>query len=213
MPDRAHSAGLLVLDRFNWFSEESPIRPRKEPVPVIALSNAEITERYRGIDGDGWPQGPGLDEIRQAELYDYRLGFGGVAPLDQFEKVFAYYREVSKNRLCDLVFIDFPWRSGPSVEAPTGFSFCGHDYGMFESTTTHYPCIFHEVIYGQDEELIAMAKELNDCLLLPSMALVDRLVMTRQRLIEARVPLEIESEWFPYEAIAVYAYPRLHGPR
>lgn len=213
MPDRAHSAGLVVFWRFNLWSGENPARPRQDAEPALPLSNAEVAERYRGFDSWPWPDGPGLKEIHQVDLNDFGLGFGGVAPLEQFGKVIAYYQAVSDSRRCDLVFLDFPWRSGPSVKAPSGFSFCGYDYGLYASPGQRYSCIFHEVIYAQDEELVAMARRLNDCLLLPSLDLVDSLAAIRRQLLAVSAPLEIESEWFPYEAIAVYAYPRLYGAK
>src|SRR5262245_4002406 len=109
-------SGLLVVRRVNWFTEFS----RANRLPAMNLSHEKILVVYRGFDGQPWPDAPNT-ELPRLE--------GGLAPLDQYNDVEAFYNAASNEYLCDLIYIQFSNRAYSLSSSPPDLVFLGYDYG------------------------------------------------------------------------------------
>jgi hypothetical protein len=184
--------GLLVVRRSNVNVDEGlSIRP-----PAVPLTHDLVEKRYRGIEGEPWPQ---LDESGDVQLVD------GLAPLEQLSRVKAYYDRLPSGPTYDLVYCQFGVRSETRQELPEQFVFCGYDYGFYGSEWSVYSVIFNEVVYGLYSSMQAFAKLLNECLLLPSYDVVQELERIRNHMLSVGSDLE-QAEIC--RAISIYAPPR-----
>jgi hypothetical protein len=175
--------GLLVVRRINWFLSPPTGQPVPDRVPAVrGCSHDEILRRYRGIEGDAWPDG---EDIKKIRLED------GLASCEQFDLIYEYYSKVRGRFHCDLIHC---WEATKgevqSQNLPSSFNFCGFDYGYYLSEDNHYSSLFNEIIYGKYEELRSYAKLLNESLLFPSKEIINRLGQTRKSLVKDGADLE-----------------------
>lgn len=184
MQQHTNTAGLLVVKRTNFFKDE-----RYKPVsrlPALDLSHEEVVKRYRGFDGEPWPQVIGLENI---SLRD------GLASLQQQQAVVAYLTETKKKFSCDMLYLSLG--APPAlISPPESFCFLGYDYGFYVSESNYFSALFHEVIYGLYPELRELSRLLNGQLLFSSLIDVQGLEEARERLLAAGGDLETDEEQF-----------------
>jgi len=185
--------GFLVVRRINYFEEpQFRTAPRNA---VLSLSHVEVLNRYKGFEGDPWP-----DELDSTgiQLVD------GLAPADQYELVKAYFERATQSRtLCDVIYLQIPGEVRRPAPLPR-FKFRGYDYGYYVSEFGLFSAIFHDVIYGDYAELRAFAELLNDALLFTSLDDAKMVDKTREDLIERGAALE-QDEDEAFVPIAIYA--------
>ena len=185
--------GFLVVRRINYFEEpQFRTAPRNA---VLSLSHVEVLNRYKGFEGDPWP-----DELDSTgiQLVD------GLAPADQYELVKAYYSKATlSHALCDLIYLQIPGDDRRSARFPH-LRFRGCDYGYYVSEFGLFSAIFHDIIYGDYAELRTFAELLNDALLFTSLDDVKMVHKTREDLIETGAALE-QDEDETFVPIAIFA--------
>ncbi len=190
------SRGLVVLRRVNYFAD-ARFRPRLV-APSVDLSVSQILTRYRGIEGEPWP----LEE----ELEGIHLS-GGLASLYQLKDVVLYFKRSRELFLCDPIYLKLAPANIGYTELPRAFSFCGFDYGMYQSAFNLYSAVFNEVIFGRHPETRAFGRTLNEHLLLPSADAVRQYERVRQHLVQGGVDLEVTEEGETFAPMAVYHVP------
>jgi hypothetical protein len=127
--------------------------------PTIALDIDELHVRYRGIEGEPWPNRP-------AKLSEHLVE--GLLTARSLEPAKKYYDMVAAECLCDLLYIESFTHSGGETELPREFVLLGFDFGFFrvsDDFTASRSRIYSEVLFGEHEDLREMAGELNDNLL------------------------------------------------
>ena len=145
-----------------------------------------------GIDGVAWP---GADEFES----EFRILVG---PASTYRAVSAYYRWISSQAECDLIYIAGP---GPAPRGlPGDFVFRGYDYGYYISEYCSFSALFHDLIWGQYDSLRSYASLLNDGLLFPSTDSLVPVARERKRLVEEGADLETDE---PMGPIAVWSPP------
>ncbi len=167
-----------------------------------ALTADDVVRRYRGIEGQSWPQ----EELIAAELGgEEKLLEDGLSSLSAYDAIWAYYARVSQRHRCDLLYCSIlnRWEEVGVASAPTAFTFWGYDYGYYEGAYNNFSAIFNDVIYGGYAPLQTYATRLNNYLLLPHLDTVHELDKARQNLISDGAFLENDE---PFVAIAVYGY-------
>lgn len=185
--------GLLVVRRINYFTDSRYSALRR--LPSLSLTDDEIVQRYKGIEGECWPIG---DEMKSLMLSH------GLAPIQQYEFVLQYFIEASMTLCCDLLYI----RSSTLLDRPSflpnNFRFCGYDYGLFYSGFDNYSVIFNEVIYGAYDSLRAYSKYLNADLLLPEPLKLEALEQDRMMLVDGGNDLETAEDDEVFQAFSIY---------
>lgn len=179
--------GWLILER------RLSVSKRSESVLAesgIGLCLYDISGRYKGIEGCPWP---GLEKTQNVSLVC------GVAPADQYELVLEYYRCTCADIKCDMIYIIQGSYDIPSL--PSGFTFCGYDYGYYSSEYDSYSVVWNEVLFGRHQSLRDFGGMLNMHLLIPTVELVDKLALVRGELVRAGADLEVDEPSYP---IAVY---------
>lgn len=203
MRSQCNTSGYLVVRRINPAKDvpiDNPIaRPDIRP-PNLALSHEGVLARYRGLDGWPWP---GDSHLAMPPLAN------GLAVTTPFTALEEYYEETSKLYPCDLMYLDFAHGVKTPVGLPPNFRFLGYDYGYYQWEDNLFSSLFHEVIYGVYDEMIAFAKLLNDNLLLPSVDIAQELHCVRTQLLEIGAHLERNGEVL--SPIAIYGSDR-HQP-
>jgi len=193
------TSGLLVVRRINWFSNPPTGQPVATRVPAVGWSHEDILKHYRGIEGEAWPDG---EDVKHLGLER------GLASLDRFDLVIKYYSKVRDKYLCDLVHCHEALTGEVQfLNIPSGFNFCGFDYGYYVSEDNHYSSLYNEIIYGRHQGLRAYAKHLNDSLLFPTIEMVNRVDLTRKALIKDGADLETSEGGEVFTAIAIHAPP------
>lgn len=190
IPNSSFIGGLTVIRRINWPVEYAKVPSRK---PSIDMSDEEVFEHYKGIDGEAWPETSALRDITLQ---------AGLAPLHEYEAVKAYLRSVSAKYKCDLLYLEFPCGADDVPPIPLDFKFLGYDYGFYQSEDNLFSSIFHEVIYGRYGEMKSHASFLNNNLLLPTLETISSLTFARDNLLKTGADLETDDEAFM--SIAIY---------
>lgn len=183
--------GLTIIRRINLPSEYPEVATKR--LPVGTLSHEEVFKRYRGIDGEPWPEALGLRDITLE---------AGLASVRQYQAIETYFKRVSDEHLCDLLYLRFPRGAHETHLTPLDFAFLGFDYGFYSSEDNLYSSISNEVIYGLYGQMTSHAKLLNKNLLLPTLNTVAALSHTRDELL--RNGADLETNDGPFVAIAVY---------
>ena len=187
------TTGFLVIRRVNYFTEER-FRP-VDRFPALGLSHEEVLRRYRGFEGEPWPESPGLKKI---VLND------GLASLDQYKAVLDYFRQVNRQFQCDLLCLRF--LINQANDSPhCDFNFVGFDFGFYSSEFNHFSVLFHEVVYGEYNELRECVQLLNANLLLPTHADSECLEQKRTKLVASGADLETDDDGEGFVPIAIFA--------
>ena len=164
--------GFLVLNRTD-ITDSQLVKSGR--LPVLSLSHEEVRQRYRGIEGDPWPECKDMGKIKLE---------GGLSSLEQHKIVVDYYNIVSKKYLCDFLYIQtLPHLSNVRIPIPHEFTFLGYDYGYYE-LEDRYSSLYYELIFGFYDEMRHFAKYLNEHLLLPSIDLIKDIEHSRKELVE-----------------------------
>lgn len=127
--------------------------------PTVALGQDEIHRRFRGLEGEPWPNRP---PKLQDHLVDGLLSYKSFPPAQK------YYELMAREFLCDFLYIEPFTHMGGESELPREFVLLGFDFGLFlvtEDYTSARSKVYSEVIFGEHEELREMAGELNEHLL------------------------------------------------
>ncbi len=163
--------GLLVVKRETW--ETSQAR---------STSFLEKAKRYGGFDGQPWPGERGVI----AEYIE-----NGLVKPNYFHKVQSYYRVVSKQYPCVLLYLSFNLEEGPPDSIIDVFTFKGFDHGFYDSEYSCFSALLHEVILDDRyEELEEFRKSLNVHLLFPSQEIASRFSYVRTALLRQGKDLE-----------------------
>lgn len=186
-------SGLLVLKRINYFNETRYKSLKR--TPSVNLAHDELIARYRGIEGEPWPDALGREEIT---VHD------GLAPLAEYRAVLEYFQNLKANMLCDLLYIRFV-KTAVEELPRSNFSFCGYDYGFYSSVSNNYSVVFHEIIYGRYDELRACSKLLNQYLLIPTLEDIDKIENRRTQLVSEGADLETDESFEGFSPISIYA--------
>lgn len=119
-----------------------------------------------------------------------------------------YFERVKESVESHLLYVLVGSTASDCPSYLRGFRFLGLDFGTFISEDNYFSVVFHEVLFGANEELRAVAVQLNESLLLPSAAELSNLCEARAK--AQRRGADVET--FPVdeapEAIAIFAYER-----
>ena len=151
---------------------------------------------YRGIEGMHWPDNtPEKFKILH-----------GLAALEQLPQIMNYYRSLYGDRNCDLLYIqthEVPTIPNPP---PSGFTFCGYDFGNYISEYNFFSVIFNEVLLGKYEEMRQFASYLNENLLFEKETDVEKLKVIREKLTQQGADLETTEIDEGFCEIKVYIF-------
>lgn len=187
--DGAHHR-VLVVDRlavFGRFEKAIGSRPCH-----VGLRHDEVFRRYRGIDGEPWPLGEPSD-----------LSFlNDTVSLPDWDAAKRYARAAGS---ADI--IAFGPDSGPVLHLPEGESGAslrrlGFDLGVFQDRYAQFSVVLNEVVFGGVASVAAFARELNEHLLLPSLAAAAQLDVVRRAALADQEDLEQMDS--PFGPIAIY---------
>jgi hypothetical protein len=177
---RSSVVGLLVVDR--WFRFEE-FRRKQSSQPLESApgnSMTDILRKYRGIDGVCWP-----DEGNLSHLIDE----DGLAPISAVDEVKAYRATHPRAEFLDLIALATP-PVEPIGSALPGFVFSGIEVGYYDSPWSSFSSIFHDVLFGRNEQLHRFKERLNSALLLSSPADAQTLIDVRAEQMNAGADLE-----------------------
>ena len=184
--------GLVVIGRDRW----TPEMVANRPVPE-GLTSSESLLRYRGFDGEPWPEVSPQLEISC-----------GLLPAVELESALAHYRRVKRFRRVSLLYLqEFTGRLLPP-EFPSDF--LGFDHGWYMGEDCTFSCILHEILFGLEDTLRSWATQLNEHLLFGSAKGIDEYRSARASARENGVDLE-ETDGEP-DTFAVFDV-RLDDPR
>jgi hypothetical protein len=164
--------------------------PYAQQKPAADISFQEVFRRYRGLDGEVWPQ----KEHAEFPIED------GLAAIEHWSLVNQYVRKLASANECDVIMLA---RLGPRLDSvqQLGWSFAGFDVGYFESEWSHFSVILCEVIFGVNSELRSFCSRLNEHLLLSTLEDARALLTERSRLV--RLGRDLEEEPPQMETLAV----------
>lgn len=162
--------GFLVVSRLNLLSRVDSDPSGRQP--HLHLTDKDIISRYRGIEGQPWPDYPSKERLCITD---------GLTSVGQFDQVTAYYLGLPGEARCDFIYCQFRTTAPLQPSIAPAFRFCGYDYGYYLSEYNHYSVLFNEVVYGVYDALARFSVVLNDCLLLPSDEAVRELADIRNR--------------------------------
>ena len=180
---------VLVLDRLAVFGRfEKAIRSR--PCHV-GLRHDEVFRRYRGVDGEPWPLGEPAelsflkDTVSLLDWHTpkrYALAAGSV-------DVIAFGPDSGP-------VLHLRHGPGPSLRR------LGFDFGVFQDRYAQFSVVLNEVVFGSVPSLAALARELNEHMLLPTFEAAARLDLVRRAAIAEQADLEQMDS--PFGPIAIY---------
>lgn len=186
--------GFLVVKRINYFLE-----PKYDAKPIkssVDKKAEDVIKYYRGIEGEPWPLG--------TELFRTNTLDSGLLPFEQYDLANRYYKAANDRFNCDFIFLEsYPKVIHNKLDS-YNFTFCGFDYGLFDSEYNYYSAIFHEIIYGQYEELRGYSKYLNRCLLLPEFDILLKYEKRRHHLLKEGYDLETSDDNETFSPIPVF---------
>jgi len=133
--------GILVVNRAEF------VRPAL--ARVSEQQQLARVSRYRGFDGNIWPQ----EESLSVQLKD------GLASVEEQEVVRRYALTLDRRDECDLVLLRYG--EALSMAAPLGWRCIGYDLGYFESECAHFSVVLNEVLFGAMTRLRRFADRLN----------------------------------------------------
>lgn len=159
--------GVLVLNRMALMrlAEQSGVLTNRRPLLDISVS--DIFRKYRGFDGDPWPDLADTD----------RLTLDGLADPNDLEWACGYRTSLDCRSECDLIFLTNSDHSMPPFD---GWRLAGLDVGWFQGEELHYSIVLNEVIFGIHKSLLELSRALNGSLLFDSMS-VAQILLERRR--------------------------------
>ncbi len=186
--------GYLVLRRINYFEEPSPAQQAR--ISATGLSHKEILVRYKGIEGEPWPETPCLQDIRISDSK-------GIVLEDQMIELAQYYHQALKiyGRV-DMICLANPYCADESLLEHA--EFVGYDWGCFESQYNYFSSVFNEIVYGLYPQLTEFADTLNDNLLFPTLDAAEAFSQKRLSLLDGSHDLETFEAGEPCGTISVY---------
>lgn len=107
-------------------------------MPPEPLTADDVLSRYRGLDGEAWPDDADLGSHSDS----------GLIPIGTFSRVNAYFQRVRRKYRADLVVLGSP-PAGRSVRGLEECHFRGYDYGYYEGAYSSLSVLVHEVMSGQ----------------------------------------------------------------
>lgn len=182
--------GLLVVERTYRFQ-------------ATTSGTQDIVAKYRGIEGTPWP-----DEVRERFTVSR-----GLATLEQLPDIVTYYQALAKTPRSDLLFIQTPERRQVAGPLPSGFAFCGYDFGNLISEYNLFSVVFNEVLFGEHDELRRFSSCLNANLLFEKERDIEELSVVREKLAQAGADLESTEPEEEFCAICVYSGSYCFGRR
>lgn len=169
------TSGLLVVQRIdNTTFDHLDRRP-----PFDGVSEIEVFDRYRGIDGDVWPGDPAAAGISLKN---------GLANTSEMPFVRHYLSTIQAGPGCDVVMV----ARCDALDKTLGYDsrFLGFDIGFLESEFNCYSFLFHEVIYARFDRLGKYGSSLNQNLLLPSYDLASEVIEIQKNLEKEGIEFE-----------------------
>lgn len=197
--DTGSRTGFLVVGR-SRHKEQLARRPANSYLLARKKTVEEIETTYAGFDGEVWPLECGKQSL---EICD------GLAPLSNLRATEEYYKKARSESICDLLILDFSSEIWESARLPTYFEFVGFDFGVYATEYNYFSVLFHEVIFGQNDELRAFGLLLNPHLLFASTEVVGKVLKARELLSKSNdVDLETFEPEECLEPVAIYRYVR-----
>ena len=178
--------GLLVVERTRRF-ERTLIGGPKHAIKTS-------TDTYCGIEGTPWPD----DALKNIKISC------GLAMSEQLPEILNYYYAISKNRKCDLLYIQTREVLSRIDSPPPGFIFSGYDFGNYISEHNFFSVIFNEVLLGKYTELKEFASRLNANLLFDKEDDLEDIELTRATLTKNGADLETTEMDEGFDKIEVY---------
>lgn len=169
----ASDAGILLLRRTDWHEFGKRL-------PVIGLNQNEVISRYRGIEGDLWP-----DES-SAQFSATDTGLAPIAAASEILRFAARLCELSPDKQYDVILVD------PSLSANNSAPI-GYECGYLEGDQNVFSAILNDIIYGRFPALINFRTALNEHLLFNSLDAAKSFLQCRDELIQAGYDLEADD--------------------
>lgn len=171
--------GLLVLNRMALMRRAESAGVLSSRIPAVKLAPVEVFKRYRGFDGQPWPD----LESRNFDVRD------GVADLAALPAVGEYLRRISNADECEIVLLEWLPPDAMPLACP-GWSSAGFDLGYYDSEWSYFSIVLNEILFGVYDELRRFGNGLNPNLLIPNADDVQGILESRQRLVDAGKDLE-----------------------
>ena len=139
----------------------------------IKITSRGFFESFKGLEGDMWLE----SKEEQLPTED-----GILANIEDYVKVFNFYKRKSKELACDFIFLSNNINKRIPKIVEEEFLFCGYEVGIYETVYNYWSCIANEVVYGCLSEMANFSKHLNSCFLLNDIEEAYKLLETRKRL-------------------------------
>jgi hypothetical protein len=168
-------AGVLVLERINWFDPKTGIFAAPPRAPAVPMGPEEVLRRFQGIEGVPWPGDPAGCGV---------LLVGGLAVGNQRPQLGDYLRALGPHPAVDVLWCEMGGPTNPSFKPapPPGASFLGFDLAGTPLAESAWSAVLSDVIFGEYEELRRQSRYLNDSLLFPEARFAVGLFEARRRL-------------------------------
>jgi hypothetical protein len=127
----------------------------------------------------------------------------GLRSSGDLDEVRRYRRRLRDFEEVDLLFIEtHDVLGGDLIAPPSGFGFCGYDYGSYLGAWDHFSVLANDVYEGRYDALSRFSRDLNPFLLCEDLELVRRISASRKALMGRGAQLEDHQE---FVAIAIYS--------
>lgn len=193
--------GLIVIRAVDWRAE-FPSRPSvQEALKRAVLPYEDICARYRGIDGEAWP------ELVAQDALDLDAG---LAPAGSLYKVTGYFHNLPADCDARLLMCARQDRTAEGEPPTDDFVFRGFDVGHWFNEYIAggytYSAVCNELLFGQYEELRRHFDMLNESLLFPDIAHAADFIAVRRVLLERGADLEESDDEFPMCIISIHEF-------
>lgn len=149
----SNRTGLLVVNRIWLLHRAMAAGVLSKRRPALDLTPEEAFRRYRGFDGEPWPD-------RNHPEFQTEDGLASVA---QELAVVDYVRRLPNAEDSELIALAPVGVT--QLVVSSGWIFAGFDVGYFESEWSHFSIVLSEVLWGVCDELRLFAGRLNEHLL------------------------------------------------
>ena len=172
------STGILVIYR-RYLCNTKSIRYLNIQSNLDTPIN-ELLCKYRGIEGEVWPDSPVLDKVI--------LNKYGFAPVDQLSTINEYLYDINRN--CVDVIVVEPIMTEYNSNILTSNYQLGFDCGYCNNYGSVYSIIFNEIVFGDYAGLTKYANKLNSHILLNSLEDARHILSKRKDMIADGCDLE-----------------------